>query len=274
MQKNFILALLGASILFSCSKKNDSTPVIQSPLSQAIDSKYIHQGSDVNSLDVNYSDYNSTGDCNKALFQAAIETVTGSGNINTVTVKGATLTMEFKRNALAQPAKTSLTYGTELYKSVNQPWPWTGFLIITKQNTFLTTDQFNKAINIKLTAINTGDIAKVLSKTIADNTMAIEYNLTANISNGSKSVSYELQTNTPITLRSQLRVNCIIPGFFPTQSYVTLDYASTLAKPKQSSLDGNVTSYSQEANPLFVSESLSEYIAGRYFAEKLYPTIK
>jgi hypothetical protein len=110
--------------------------------------------------------------------------------------------------------------------------------------------------------------------------MVIEYTLTSKMA--SAGMSYEMQASTPITLRSQFKVLCLIPGFFPSQTLVTLDLAKELSTPlqkeltgpKQKDLGGGVISYTQQVYPDFVMKSLSEYIAGRYFTEQVYPLIK
>ncbi|NOW99174.1 hypothetical protein [Mucilaginibacter sp. SG564] len=276
MKKLLLLTSLTGLVLSSCSKKSsDISQQLQTPISKAIDAQYIHNGADANNLMVEYSTYKANADCDKAVYNAAVETVQGSSGISTVTVVGANLTMVFSRTALAQPATTSLTYGTSLYKAVNQSWPWTGQLLLTKQNTSLTADQFDKAINVKVSAINTGDAAKINSKNVAGDGMLIQYNLTVNVPSGSKSISYEVQTSTPITLKSQFTVSCIIPGFLDTTTTVSLDFSKTVAAaPVQKDLGSGVISYTQQIYPEYVTKTLSEYIAGRYFTEKVYPLVK
>ncbi|MBB6112528.1 hypothetical protein SAMN05421821_11963 [Mucilaginibacter lappiensis] len=274
MKKVLLLASLTGLMLSSCSKKSDTPAKPQTPISKAIDAKYIHDGADENSLVVEYSSFNANADCDKTVYQAAVETVQGGSGINNVTVVGANLTMVFTRGALAQPATTSLTYGTSLYKTVTQNWSWSGYLTIKKQNTSLTSDQFNKAISVKVNAVNTGDVAAISSKTIAGDFMNVEYALTKIGSLNSQFLSYEVQASTPITLTSQYQVSCLIPGFVSPQSIVVLDISKVSPTVQQKDLGGGVTSYTQTLDYNGVSKSLSQYIAGRYFVEKVYPIVK
>lgn len=272
MKKSLQLLLLVAIIISSCSKKNDGYVKPITPLNNAIDTKYISDGGD-GLLEVAFTEYKPGADCDKAVFDAAIQTVQGNTGINLVIVHGATLTMYFDRSSNVQPAKTSLTFGSNLYKAVNQKWEWKGYLTIRKQNTFLTKEQFESAVNIKVSPVSTGDVAQILSKTVAGDLMFVEYALTSN-PGLSQAVFYEVQASTPITFKSQFEVDCLIPDFIYPQSIVAIDISASLTAPEQKDLGNGVTSYKQQVYPEWVTKSLSEYIARRYFSEKFYPTVK
>jgi hypothetical protein len=275
MKQTLSLLFITALLATSCSKSNDqSNTTPQTPLEKAIDKQYIHTGAADNSLEVEYSTFKPNEDCDKAVFDAAIQTIQIAGSINKVVIIGANLTMTFDRGSNDQPSKTQLTSSSALYKATHKDWAYKGFLRITKQNSFLTQDQFDKAIIVKATARNTGDEAKILTRNIAGDLMIVEYALTKANPTYSRAIDYEVQASTPITLRSQVTINCLIPGFFDTQTDFTLDLDKSLTAPEQKSLGGNVTSYTQELYPSGVTTTLSNYIAGQYFAKKVYPIIK
>jgi hypothetical protein len=273
MKKSLSLLLLVASIISSCSKKNDGYVKPITPLSNAIDTKYISDGGD-GLLEVAFTEYKPGSDCDKAVFDAAIQTVHGNTGINLVIIHGATLTMYFDRSSNVQPAKMYLTSGSNLYKSVNQNWEWKGYLTISKQNTFLTKEQFESAINITVGQVNTGDVAQVTDKFVADDSMYIEYALTKSNPAYSQAIYYDVQANAPVTLKSQLKINCLIPDFIYPQSTVEIELPPRLPAPEQKDLGNGVTSYSQRIDASDATESLSYYIAHRYFLEKFYPTVK
>lgn len=275
MKQTLSLLFITALIASSCSKSNEqSNNIPQTPLEKAIDKQYIHTGAADNSLQVEYSTYKPNEDCNKAVFDAVIQTIQGAGSINKVIIVGANLTMTFDRGSNVQPTKTQLTSNSALYTATHKEWAYKGFLRITKQNAFLTQDQFDKAINIKVNAKNTGDEAQILSRSIAGDLMIVEYKLTKGNPAYSRALTYEVQASTPITLRSQITINCLIPGFFDTQTDFTLDVDKSFAAPEQKSLGKNVTSYTQELYPEQVKTTLANYIASQYFVQKVYPIVK
>lgn len=104
--------------------------------------------------------------------------------------------------------------------------------------------------------------------------MIVEYALTKGNPTYSRAITYEVQASIPITLRSQVTINCLISGFFDTQTDFTLDLDKSLPVPEQKSLGGNVTSYTQELYPGGVTTTLSSYIASQYFVKKVYPIVK
>jgi hypothetical protein len=272
--KQTLSLLLIAFLTTSCSKSNEqSINIPQTPLEKAIDKQYIHTSAD-NSLEVEYSTYKTNEDCSKEVFNAAIQTVQVTGTVNKVIIIGANLTMTFERGSNVQPASTKLTSGSALYIATHKEWAYRGFLRITKQNTFLTQDQFDKAINIKVNAKNTGDEAQIVSKNIAGDLMVVEYRLTKGNPIYSRALTYEVQASTPITLKSQVTINCLIPGFITQQTDFTLDLDKSYPAPVQKSLGGNITSYTQELYPEWVTTTLSNNIASKYFVQKVYPIIK
>lgn len=268
MKKSLSLLLLVATIICSC-KKNDGYVKPITPLNNAIDAKYISDGGD-GLLEVFFTEYKPGADCDKAVFDAAIQTVQGNTGINLVIVHGATLTMYFDRSSNVQPAKTTLTGGSALYIAVNKKWNWKGRLVIRKQNSFLSEDQFLKSVNIQVSGVNTGDVAQVTDKFVAGDSMYIEYALTSFIPEHSLTIFYDVQASTPITLKSQYQVDCLIPDFVYPQSIIAID----IPAPEQKDLGNGVTSYRQQIYAYGATQSLSDYIAHRYFSEKFYPTVK
>jgi len=274
MIKQIIIpALVAGTLLVSC-KKSTTTPQAQTPLQAAIDSKYVHTGLTSNDLIVEYASYNSTADVDKKVYDAAVQTVQGNYNINSITINGANLTMEFDRDSSVMPSKISLTTGTSLYKAVNQIWPWKGLLTIHKQNTLLTAQQFQADISVKVAAVNTGDIAEITSNTTNGDYMSVEYELSKFSTVTAESVQFQVQASTPITLTSQFEISCIIPGFYDTQTNVVVDYAKSLQAPTQTSVGNNTTSYDQEVFASWTNLSLSESIAAQYFTKNVYPIVK
>jgi hypothetical protein len=268
------LLLITALIATSCTKKGDNGIVIPDVLTKAISSQYIHGGTDVNIYRIEFSTYKPGEDCDKAVFNAALEAVQGGSGIDKVTVVGTNITMDFVKGSSVQPAKISLTSGSALDLAVNKDWKWKGRLVISKQNSFLSEDDFMKAVNIDVSGVNTGDVAQVTDKFVAGDSMYIEYALTSFNPEHSLTVFYDMQANTPVTLKSQFKIDCLIPGFIYPQSIVAIDISTRLTAPKQKDLGNGVTSYSQRVFDSWVTQSLSEYIAVRYFSEKFYPTVK
>lgn len=66
------------------------------------------------------------------MFDAAVQTIQGTGSVNRVYVVGANLTMIFDRGSNVQPAKTQLTGSSALYMATHKDWAYKGFLRITK----------------------------------------------------------------------------------------------------------------------------------------------
>jgi hypothetical protein len=273
MKKLLFLAFITGVTLFSCSKKSTPAPQPQTPIQAAIDAKYIQVGTTDKSLVVEYSTYNPNADCDKKVFDAAMQTVQGSSGINQITIIGTNLTMDFDRDSGVMPSKVSLTYGTALYKAVNQSWPWKGLLTIKKQNTLLTPQQFDADLSVTVTAVNTGDVAGITSKTINGDYMSVEYGLSKSNPEYSQAVLFQVQASTPITLTTQFEVNCTIPGFYDTQTNVVVDYPKSLPGPTQKDVGNNTISYNQEANPSLVATSLSASIALQYFVKDVYPLV-
>jgi hypothetical protein len=273
MKKIILSAIVIALLATSCAKKPETSSIpTNTPLHSALPVQYIAMGTDVDQLDVDFVAYKPDADCDKKVFDAARETVAGSTGINKVTIKGKNLTMTFERNKNVQPSKLSLTYNTDLYKAVYQKWQWSGYLLISNQNKLMPKDQFEKAVNVSVSAINTGDIATITSKSILTDAMIIEYTITS--PNGSDpSISYNVQASTPITLTSQVKINCLIPGFNEPKSNLTIDWKFGITTT-QKDLGNGVKSYSQQLYSTFVNKSLEEYIAGQYFTTKVYPIVK
>ncbi|OOQ61349.1 hypothetical protein [Mucilaginibacter pedocola] len=273
MKQAFYQMLIIALFISSCSKKSQETTP-KTVLEEAISSQYIHSGTTDKSLVVEYASYKAGADCDKAVFNAAKNMVQNSSGTNTVTVVGATLTMTFERNSNVQPAKLSLTTGSALDIAVKKKWDWKGVITLRKQNSFLSTTDFLNAVNVRVTPVNTGDVAKVLSKNAAGEIMVIEYALTTSNPSYSQAVQFDVQTSTPVTFKSQLAVNCLIPDFITPQQEMVLNISTRLAAPVEKPLGGGITSYQQEVDAYWATVSLGERIAQRYFVEKLYPTIK
>jgi hypothetical protein len=275
MFKRFlILSMLTGVILSACEKPPVIPTQLQTPLQSAIDAKFIRQGTTVASLIVEYSTFNPNADCDKKVYDAAVQTVSGNTNIENVTIIGKNLIMEFDRGSNVMPSKLLLTTGTDIYKAVNQSWAWKGYLTIRKQNSFLTLDQFNKAILIKVNAVNTGDVAQVISQSAFGDVMTVEYALTKSNPAYSQAVSFEVQSQTPITLTSQFSIDCKIPGFVDPQSTVIIDMSKVLGVPTAKDLGNATTSYTQKVYPDWATLSLSNYIASRYFVANVYPIVK
>jgi len=271
MNKLLILCLATGTLLTSCTKKTDS-PVQRTLLNNTIDAKYIADGG--SNLTVNYAAYKPGADCDKSVYKAAVDAVQGGTGINTVTINGTNLQMVFDRASNVQPAKLFLVNGTTLYKASNQSWPWKGYISIRKQNALLTSAQFDNAVAVNIRAVNTGDIAQVLSKNITGDVMTIEYALTQSNPAYSQSVSINIQANTPVTVSSQLEVTCLVPGFVDPQSTITIDIPTQYSTITQQDLGNNTTAYTQQTSPAIAIESLSAFIALQYFTNVVYPIVK
>lgn len=273
LNRLFITLTIAGTVLVSC-KKSNNTPKQQIPLYNAIDGKYIHLGNDDNTYVVEYSTFNAKADIDKKVWDAALQTVQGSFNVKSVTVNGATLIMEFDRDSNVMPSKLHLTGGSALDKAVNQPWPWKGILNIHKQNTLLTSQQFDADISVQVSAVNTGDVAEITSRVINGDNMGVEYELSKFNPQYSEAVSFQVQASTPITLTPQFEISCLIPGFYDPQTNVIVDYAKSIKPPAQTNLGNNTTSYNQEVYASWANQSLSESIALQYFVKDVYPLVK
>lgn len=76
MNKFLSLLLSAALLATSCSKKNETSQMpSNTPMHSAIDSKYIHMGTDIDQLEVEYATFNSNADCDKKVFDAALQTI-------------------------------------------------------------------------------------------------------------------------------------------------------------------------------------------------------
>ncbi|RYY49285.1 MAG: hypothetical protein EOO06_07600 [Chitinophagaceae bacterium] len=271
MKHIFILAL-SVLLLFSCAKKSDNNKPYydDTSLHKVIDGQYITLVGDT-TLYVKYFQFDQSKDCSKEVFNAAIETVSKvNTGINRVFVEGKTLTMRFSRTANANPSRYSLTRESELYQQVHKPWKWQGYLTIKKENSFLTEDEFNKAININVRGVFTGDEAKVISKTILGDFMTVVYELTEG--NDDSDIYYEVKANTPITFKSEYLVDCAIPVYAEQGKFVELAPGYTTYAKKD--LGNGVVSYSLQISNDWVIDALSNYVATQYFVDIVYPVVK
>lgn len=187
-------------------------------------------------------------------------------------MNGKNLVMTFERGITVQPSKLALAYNTDLYKAVYKKWSWSGQLFIVNQNKLMSKEQFEKAVNVNVRAINTADAAAITSTYTITDAMSVEYAITRSDASD-PSVYYEVQASTPITLTSQVKINCLIPEFVTPQSNIVIDWKKGLT-PTQKDIGGGVKSYSQELYASLVNKSLEEYIAQRYFTLNIYPIVK